>query len=200
MSVSYERFQQGMTFAAYRAQMTRNQDRFDENTRLLHIADDDREFFRSLPQPVRVLVITEDWCGDAINNLPIIGRLAEDNNRMDVRVFLRDQNPDLINAYLKDGLHQSIPVFVVFDSDMHELGHFIERPARITAQMDVFVANVFATDPALAGVAPGTSPAQLSEEARMALGRGFGQFRAETRALSDAEIVREIRAMIAGSP
>jgi hypothetical protein len=49
-----------------------------------------------------------------------------------MRVFLRDQNPDLMDQYLNRGLYRSIPVFVFFDDHMQELARFVERPPRIT--------------------------------------------------------------------
>jgi hypothetical protein len=61
------------------------------------------------------------------------------------------------------------------------------------------MAQVHGSDPVLAGIAPGTSPAQMPDDARAALGRAFAQFRAETRADSDAAVVAELRAIIAGS-
>ena len=55
MPITPERFQQGMTYQAYKAQMTRNRERLDANERNLQIKPDDLEAFRRLRQPVRVL-------------------------------------------------------------------------------------------------------------------------------------------------
>jgi len=47
-----------------------------------------------------------------------------------MRIFLRDENPDLMDQFLKEGLYRSIPVFVFFDERMNEVARFIEsRPA-----------------------------------------------------------------------
>jgi hypothetical protein len=53
-----------------------------------------------------------------------------------MRVFLRDQNPDLMDQYLNRGLYRSIPVFVFFDGDMREVARFIERPPVVTEYME----------------------------------------------------------------
>jgi hypothetical protein len=45
-----------------------------------------------------------------------------------MRIFLRDENPELMDRYLNQGIFRSVPVFVFFDEHMNELGRFIERP------------------------------------------------------------------------
>ena len=88
MAVTRERFEQGLTYDGYKAQMTRNQDRFEANEKNLEIKPDDLAAFKKLPRPLNVLVIAEDWCGDVIANVPIIGRLAKDSGKLNLRVFL----------------------------------------------------------------------------------------------------------------
>ncbi|HMQ33857.1 MAG TPA: thioredoxin family protein [Chloroflexaceae bacterium] len=199
MTVTRERFEEGMTYAAYKDQMTRNRERLEENERTVELGRDDLAFFKGLPHALDVLVLTEDWCGDAIANVPILGRLAQESGKLNLRIFLRDQNLDLMDQYLKDGQHRSIPTFVFFGDDFRELGHWIERPASITAQREVAMAELFAGAPELAGVAPGTSPALLSDEARARVMQFYGEFRAQTRAESDAAVVRELRELIAAA-
>jgi hypothetical protein len=43
-----------------------------------------------------------------------------------MRIFLRDENPDVMDLFLKRGVYRSIPVFAFFDDDMKELARFIE--------------------------------------------------------------------------
>lgn len=196
MAVTRERFEQGMRYEAYKAQMTRNRERLEENEQTVVFADADLQFFRELPQPLNVVVITEDWCGDAIANVPVLGRLAAESGKLNLRVFLRDQNPDIMDQYLNGGVHRSIPVFVFFDSDFRELAHWIERPAVVSQMQGQMVGNLFATDPALQGLSRETSPAQLPEAARMRLMQALMAFRAETRSTADREVVRELRELV----
>lgn len=56
----------------------------------------------------KTLVITEDWCGTSIAALPYVFKLAEADPRVELRVFLRDQKPDLMDQYLKEGLARFI--------------------------------------------------------------------------------------------
>lgn len=195
MAVTQERFAQGLTYAEYRAQMTRNQDRFLANEQAVALDANDLAFFANLPHPINILALAEDWCGDVINNLPVIGRLAEASGKINLRVFLRDQNLDLMDQYLKEGQFRSIPVFVLFDSNFRELGHWIERPARITELQAEMRNQLFATDPVLKTIAPDTAMGQMPEEARDRIMQAYGAFRQENRAFSDREVVRELRAL-----
>src|SRR5437868_1002722 len=100
MAVSRERFETGLTYDAYRAQMTRNTERFDANEQAVALEPGDLAAFKALARPLHVLVLAEDWCGDVIANLPVLGRIAKESGTLDVRVFLRDQNLDIMEQYL----------------------------------------------------------------------------------------------------
>src|SRR5512142_217882 len=136
MAVTRERFNSGMTYDQYKAQMNRNQEKFVANERAVAIKPDDLAAFRRLPRPLKVAVLAEDWCGDVIANLPVLGKLAQQTGKLDVRVFLRDQNLDIMDQYLKEGKFRSIPVFVFLDQSYDELGRFTERPDSVTVELD----------------------------------------------------------------
>lgn len=196
MTVTKERFDQGLTYEAYKAQMTRNRERLEANEQSIEFPAADLAFFQQLPQPLNVLALAEDWCGDVINNLPVLGQLAAASGKLNVRIFLRDQNLDLMDQYLKQGQFRSIPVFVFFDENFRELGHWIERPARIHELQTTMRSQLFATDPALVGITPDTSPSQMPEEARNRLMQANADFRTAHKVDSDQEVVRELRALI----
>src|ERR1044071_3527554 len=108
MPVTSERFAEGLTYDAYKAQMTRNRERFEANEQTVELSADDVAFFAQLPAPLHVLVLAEDWCGDVIANMPVLGRLAAESGTLDIRVFLRDQSLDIMDQYLKEGQFRSI--------------------------------------------------------------------------------------------
>ena len=59
----------------------------------------------------KVLIITEDWCGDAMMNIPILKHIIEFLN-IEARVFHRDDDTHLIDQYLTNGKSRAIPIFV----------------------------------------------------------------------------------------
>ena len=119
-----ERFEQGLTLPQYLEQMRMNRERFVQR---MQAADGDGSLTRP-GRTLNVLVITEDWCGDSLYHFPILARLVEGDADVELRVFLRDRNPDIMDQFLKRGRHRTIPVFVFFDEAMNELARFIERP------------------------------------------------------------------------
>jgi len=128
--VTPERFAQGMTFPEYLAQMGTNRERFVRRLAEAEITPDDRTALRG--RKLRILVITEDWCGDALVGFPALAKLVEGAPDVEMRVFLRDANPDVMDQYLKRGLYRTIPVFVFFDERMNELARFMERQDVVT--------------------------------------------------------------------
>jgi hypothetical protein len=125
--VTKERFAQGLTVSQYLDRMTMNKERLLTALSSIVIAPGDVEVLERSGATRRILVITEDWCGAAIASLPFVIKLAGTAPHIETRIFLRDENPDLMDQFLKDGRYRSIPVFVFFDEDMKELAQFIER-------------------------------------------------------------------------
>jgi len=75
-----------------------------------------------------VVVLSEDWCIDAVSTLPPVAELAELAEGVDLRVFGRDGNPDLMNAHLTNG-GRSIPIAIVYDDQWIERGWWGPRPS-----------------------------------------------------------------------
>jgi len=125
-----ERFEQGMTLEQYIDHMSVNRERFVDALDETTIGPEDTRVLAQLGKVRRVLVLSEDWCGTCLAHVPYVAKLVESNASIEMRLFPRDQNPDVMDQYLKRGLYRSIPVFVFFDEHMNEVARFIEaRPA-----------------------------------------------------------------------
>ena len=114
-----------------------------------------------------MLVIAEDWCGDVIDNLPILGRLAEASGKLNCGSSCATRTSTSWISILNQGEFRSIPVFVFFDDEFNELGRFIERPESVTHGATRSGARVFAEHPEFG--LPDTPIAQMPEEARTQL-------------------------------
>ena len=78
------------------------------------------------------LVLTESWCGDAAQTLPVINKFAEANQNIDLKVVLRDENEELMNKFLTNG-NKSIPKLIVVDNNSKEVvGSWGPRSAKAT--------------------------------------------------------------------
>ena len=84
-------------------------------------------------------VITEAWCGDSAQNLPVIAALAKAAG-IALRIVLRDENPEIIAQYLTNGT-KSIPVLVSFDESNQQLFRWGPRPAAAQRLMEDWKAN-----------------------------------------------------------
>jgi hypothetical protein len=80
----------------------------------------------------KLLVIAEDWCGDASNTVPIIAKLVDLAPGLELRVIARDENPELMDQYLTNG-SRSIPIVIALDQSFQELGHWGPRPVQLQA-------------------------------------------------------------------
>jgi hypothetical protein len=94
------------------------------------VPDDVAAAARALAGRWHLVALSEDWCGDAVNTLPVVARLAESVG-WDLRVVSRDANPDLMDAHLTNGRSRSIPVVIVYDEDFREVGWWGPRPGEI---------------------------------------------------------------------
>jgi len=84
------------------------------------------EAFKSLPEKQTWLVISEPWCGDAANTLPILNKIAQLSENIDLKVVLRDENPVLMEKFLTNG-SRSIPIIVMVDEDFNVINHWGPR-------------------------------------------------------------------------
>jgi hypothetical protein len=127
------RFAKGMTWKDYMAQMGDTRARTEANYAKSTLTEDERKFFSGISQARYVLMLAENWCGDVHRNSPLIAHICEAMPGCELRVFLRDQNPDLRDIFLNNG-YQSIPVVVFFDRDWNEVGRWFERAHAATAK------------------------------------------------------------------
>src|SRR3982074_2531830 len=197
MAVTREQFDSGLTYDAYKAQMTRNQEQVEQNEKDLQLNSDDVKAIQNRPGRLNVLALAEDWCGDVVANLPVLGRLAQESNgKLNVRIHLRDQEPgsQIMDQYLNKGQFKSIPTFVFLDGDFNELGVWIERPDSVTRTREEKRLALYKANPDWGD--PSTPIAELPEELRTKVQQATGAMRNETKPFANAEVVREIRELV----
>ena len=86
------------------------------------------KLIEAIKEPQTWYLITETWCGDSAQNLPVIAKIAAAaNEKIDLRIILRDENPEWIDKYRTHG-GKSIPKLVSFDQEGEELFSWGPRP------------------------------------------------------------------------
>ena len=101
--------------------------RLDKTTLLLPSVE---AAIRSITVGQTWLVLTEAWCGDAAQSIPVMNAMALLNPAISLRLVLRDENPELMDRYLTNGVARSIPKLIGLDTaTMDELFTWGPRPS-----------------------------------------------------------------------
>ncbi|TYP92739.1 Thioredoxin [Fodinibius salinus] len=105
-----------------------NVQRMDRLDKQIELADSLVEKLNQLDESWVWLILTEAWCGDAAQNVPIIAKIADQTENIELRLILRDQHLNIIDEYLTDG-GRSIPKLVCLDAEtLQEIGTWGPRP------------------------------------------------------------------------
>jgi hypothetical protein len=84
----------------------------------------------AVPGKWHLLVLSEDWCGDAVNTVPVVAKLVALSPNLELRVLPRDENLDLMDAHLT-GTSRSIPVVILLDEEYRERAWWGPRPTAL---------------------------------------------------------------------
>ena len=180
--VTAERWAKGLTYKEFLAQAKVNLDQFDQYYKTAAVSADDAAFFKkaaSMPNgPTKMLVLVEDWCPDVFRGLPQLQKIAEASG-IEMKVFLRDANLDIMAEFLNRGEFLSIPTVVFYTPDMKYLGHWIERAALAYSE------QARTRDEVLAEMPTAPQPDRGRESARRLADRWGAWQQAQTKELRD---------------
>jgi hypothetical protein len=113
-------FEKGLTAEEYISGMKVNKDETTTIYNQFTLNQEEKEHIQKVKEKgLKAIVLTEDWCGDAMLNIPILRNIAEEA-KIEVRYVLRDQNLELMDQYLTNGTARSIPIFIFIGEDGEE--------------------------------------------------------------------------------
>jgi len=87
--------------------------------------------FKNFSEKQTWLVISEPWCGDAAQTLPFLNKIAQLSENIDLKIVLRDENPELMDAFLTNG-SRSIPIVIMLDEKFNFIETFGPRSKAAT--------------------------------------------------------------------
>lgn len=90
------------------------------------IPEESIDAFKSISEKQTWLVISEPWCGDAAQTLPFLNKISQLTENIELKIVLRDENPELMDKFLTNG-SQSIPVVIMLDEDFNVFQTFGPR-------------------------------------------------------------------------
>jgi hypothetical protein len=104
-----------------------NLHRMERIARTYQVSGELNALLQRIDHPQLWMVLTEPWCSDSSQCLPLIARIAACNEHISLRMLLRDDNLDVMDLYLTDG-RRGIPLLVAFDSEGNEIFRWGPRP------------------------------------------------------------------------
>ena len=90
--------------------------------------------FKQITKGQLWLVISEAWCADGAQIVPVLAKIAQSNPLIDLKIVLRDENPNLMNQYLTNG-GKAIPILIIADAQSLEVLHVWGPRPKVATQM-----------------------------------------------------------------
>ncbi len=190
VALTRERFAQGLSYEQAKERMTRNKPNMDRIEGLVNLSEEDLAPWRNLPEPVNAMVLVIDPCPDVYTNLPILQKLATETGKINIKIFFRDENKDLMADFM-NGPYESVPVIAFYDQGMNLRSVFIERPKSVTDLRAEKTREIHAANPEFGPM--GRTPAEMPEEIRTKYQAAINEMRNNTTDYYIAESKREFR-------
>lgn len=105
-----------------------NYSRMKRLLKTIQLTDSFKERVISISHQMTWIILSESWCGDAAQNLPVLHKMAEYKDNITIRILLRDENLDVMDRYLTNG-GRSIPKLIAIGTNEQELFTWGPRPA-----------------------------------------------------------------------
>ena len=128
-----EWYQKGLSADQYIHSMKQNKEEMLTIYKSFNLTAEDQSKLGALKeQQLRVIALSEDWCGDALLNNPVLMKIAEAAG-MELRFVLRDQNLELMDQYLTNGTSRAIPIYIFINKEGEEVAVWGPRAAEMQA-------------------------------------------------------------------
>lgn len=108
-----------------------NDKRMKRLDKTVKLTEETKSFIENINTPQTFLVLTEGWCGDAAQNIPVLNKIAELNKNISLKLVLRDENPLLMDQFLTNG-GKAIPKMIVLDEEKNVVDTWGPRPTIAT--------------------------------------------------------------------
>ena len=129
-------FAKGLTADEYISAMNVNKDGMDSIIEKFSLSNEEVDQLKvHKAKGLKAIALTEDWCGDAMLNNPILLKIAEEIG-MEVRFLLRDQNLELMDQYLTNGTSRAIPIYIFINQNGEEHAVWGPRAKEIQIMVD----------------------------------------------------------------
>ena len=118
-----ELFGEGLDYAAWldAAENTAHREKMDEFYDRITLSEADEAILRGIDRAVYVVAIAEDWCPDVVRHVPILMKMADASDYIEVRFITREASLDTFARFLTVG-GEAIPKFIFLSDKFVECG------------------------------------------------------------------------------
>lgn len=125
--ITEEIWNNGLSLQEYVERMDIFQKEMQQRINDLRITSAEFQKLREFNHIRKIMVLTEAWCKDCLMNLPIIAKIVEASPNIEMKIFIRHENPELTQFFSQKG-YDKIPLCWVMKADFSFCGAWIERP------------------------------------------------------------------------
>ncbi len=112
-----------------------NMARMNRLDKTLELLPECIQLLSTIQEPQTWLILTESWCGDAAQIVPVLAAMANVNENITLKILLRDENLPLMDQYLTNGKSRSIPKLIAINQQRNELFNWGPRPNELQVIM-----------------------------------------------------------------
>lgn len=108
-----------------------NKSRMNRLDKTIKVLENHQQKLKNLSSNYTWLVISEGWCGDAAQIVPVLNKMAEVSENIDFKIVIRDENPELMDQFLTNG-NKAIPILIMLDTHYNVINSWGPRPSTAT--------------------------------------------------------------------
>ncbi|MGD2087109.1 MAG: thioredoxin family protein [Candidatus Aminicenantes bacterium] len=119
-------FDKALTYDDYVKLLADNRDLHQLHYKKFIVSPEEEQVIKRI-KPLKIILLTEPWCGDSLAIFPVVRRMAEINSHWQLRVLRRDENPELMDQFLTRNA-RAVPIFLFLDENNSLIFRFGPRP------------------------------------------------------------------------
>lgn len=112
-----------------------NYSRIKRLNKTLKLSDEIANTLKNINTDLTFLVLTESWCGDAAQTIPVLFKVADHAKNINFKIAYRDDNDGLMQHFLTNG-NKAIPILILLDSNQNVIANWGPRPTRATQMVN----------------------------------------------------------------
>ncbi len=114
-----------------------NASRMRRLDKTIKLSKEINSFFQRINEKQTWLVILESWCADGAQTIPILDKICKTNSNLQLKIALRDANPELMDLFLTNGT-KSIPKLIILDENNTVLKTWGPRSQAATKMVEAY--------------------------------------------------------------